>query len=60
MYAMYPIYEMFPMYVIYAFYAAYLLYVIDDGCYAYIALFHGALDAYVNSALDGAVAKRAP
>ena len=32
------------MYAFYAFYSAYSLYVIDDGCYAYIARFHGALE----------------
>ena len=63
MYAMYPIYRMFPMYPfypIYAFYSAHSLYVIDDGCYAYIARFHGALEDCVYSALVGAVANRAP
>jgi hypothetical protein len=51
---------MYALYPIYAVYSAYSLYVIDDGCYAYIALFHGALDAYASSALVGAVANRTP
>ena len=50
---MYPKFEIYP---IYAFYSPYSLCVIVYVCYAYIALFHGALDAFVNSAHDGVVA----